>query len=119
MALEMVVKSAKRFGARYGRRARHQTAKIEAEQKKKHKCPYCKAPAVKRISAGIWNCKKCKAKFTGKAYTVPKKIIIKQDISREDIVEHEEEEKKEKEEEEKPQKYKEKKKEEKKEEEAE
>jgi large subunit ribosomal protein L37Ae len=114
MVLEKVLRSAKRFGARYGRKLRQKTAKIEAEQRKRHKCPYCHAPAVRRLAAGIWNCKKCSSKFTGKAYTIPKKIIIKQEISKEEIVEHEEE--KEEEEGEKAQTYKEKKKEEKKEE---
>ena len=25
---------------------------------------------VKRLSVGIWNCKKCSSKFTGKAYSL-------------------------------------------------
>ena len=62
--------SSKRFGARYGRTIKHNFAKIEQEQRKLHKCPYCSKIAVKRLSAGIWNCRKCGAKFTGKAYTV-------------------------------------------------
>ena len=33
---------------------------------------------VNRISKGIWVCKKCKSKFTGKAYTIAEKIISKQ-----------------------------------------
>ncbi len=64
--------SIKRFGARYGRTVKLKLAKIEKEQKKKHKCPYCNSMQVKRLSAGIWFCKKCKAKFTGKAYTLAK-----------------------------------------------
>jgi len=59
----------KRFGPRYGRRTKHKFAKIEIEQHKKHKCPYCNKDGVKRVSAGIWECKKCNQKFTGKAYT--------------------------------------------------
>jgi large subunit ribosomal protein L37Ae len=64
----------KRFGARYGSKVKQKFGKIEALQKGKHKCPYCNAPKVKRISAGIWECKKCGAKFTGKAYTIKKSI---------------------------------------------
>ena len=67
--------SVKRFGARYGRRVKHRLAEIEAVQKGKHICPYCKAPRVKRISAGIWECRKCNSKFTGKAYSIKKEII--------------------------------------------
>ena len=70
--------SAKRFGARYGRKPKLKFSKIETEQRKLHKCPYCNKVAVKRIAMGIWNCRKCKAKFTGKAYSVSKKIIVKE-----------------------------------------
>ncbi|MDO8656077.1 MAG: 50S ribosomal protein L37ae [Nanoarchaeota archaeon] len=61
--------STKRFGARYGRTLRAKFAKIEMVQRAKQKCPYCNKTAVKRLSMGIWNCTKCKIKFTGKAYT--------------------------------------------------
>jgi len=68
----------KRFGARYGRTIRARVSKIETELKKKHKCPYChKIGGVKRIAIGIWHCKKCKSKFTGKAYSITKKIKTK------------------------------------------
>ncbi len=64
--------SIKRFGPRYGRTVKLKLAKIEKEQRKKHKCPYCSSLQVKRISVGIWFCRKCRAKFTGKAYTIAK-----------------------------------------------
>ena len=70
--------SVKRFGARYGRKLKVRFSKIETEQRKLHKCPYCNKIAVKRIAVGIWFCRKCKAKFTGKAYSVEKKIITKE-----------------------------------------
>ena len=70
--------SVKRFGARYGRKLKIKFSKIETEQRKFHKCPYCNKIAVKRVAVGIWNCKKCKAKFTGKAYSVSKKILTKE-----------------------------------------
>jgi large subunit ribosomal protein L37Ae len=60
----------KRFSARYGRRPKKKFAQIEKEQRSKHKCPYCSKTAVKRIAAGIWQCRKCNIKFTGKAYTL-------------------------------------------------
>ncbi len=65
--------SVKRFGARYGRRIKEKLSKIEHELKKKHVCPYCSYKQVKRLAAGIWFCKKCNTKFTGKAYTLSKK----------------------------------------------
>ena len=61
-------KSAGRFGARYGRRVRIKTANVEQKQRKKQKCPYCKKPGVKRISKGIWHCKKCNKKFASDTY---------------------------------------------------
>jgi large subunit ribosomal protein L37Ae len=60
--------SAGRFGARYGKKVRKIVAEIEKLQKKRHVCPKCKMPYVKRISTGIYYCKKCKIKFAGKAY---------------------------------------------------
>lgn len=71
--------SVKRFGSRYGRKLKERFGKIEAEQRKKQKCPYCSALKVKRLAVGIWECRKCKAKFTGKAYSVSKKIIAKEE----------------------------------------
>ena len=67
--------SAKRFGARYGKTVKSKVAKIEAEQRRFHKCPYCTYEKVKRVSAGIWECRKCGAKFTGRAYTPEKRKI--------------------------------------------
>ena len=78
MKTEENLGSVKRFGARYGRKLKIKFSKIETEQRKLHKCPYCNKTAVKRIAVGIWNCKKCHAKFTGKAYSVSKKIITKE-----------------------------------------
>lgn len=66
----------KRFGTRYGRTTKHKLAKIEIEQKKDHKCPYCAKPKVHRVSFGIWQCEKCNAKFTAKAYTVGSKLSL-------------------------------------------
>ena len=78
MALPKKLGSVKRFGARYGRRVKHKLAKIEAIQKGKHKCPYCHSMKVKRITAGIWYCGKCKAKFAGKAYSIKKAVITEE-----------------------------------------
>ena len=68
--------SAKRFGARYGRRLKLRVAELEKSIKDSNKCPYCHKPKVRRLSAGIWNCGKCGSKFTGKAYAVRKKIEV-------------------------------------------
>ena len=61
------VKAAGRFGVRYGRRVRTKIADIESHQRKKQQCIFCKG-TVKRLSTGIWQCKKCSKKFAGHAY---------------------------------------------------
>jgi len=78
MALPKALASIKRFGARYGRTVKHKFARIEREQRKKYKCPYCNYTKVKRAAAGIWQCRKCKAKFTSKAYSVAKETVIRE-----------------------------------------
>ena len=74
--------SVKRFGARYGRTVKMKFAKVEAEQKKAHTCPYCSKPKVKRIAYGIWECTKCESKFTARAYTVGKKSSLVEQATR-------------------------------------
>jgi len=66
--------STKRFGTRYGRTLKQKFGEIEAESRKRHKCPYCHKTKVKRIATGIWQCRKCDTKFTGKAYTISKNL---------------------------------------------
>ena len=68
--------SVKRFGARYGRRVKHKLAAIEAIQKGKHTCPYCRAQKVKQLAVGIWHCKRCNSKFTARAYNINKTHIF-------------------------------------------
>jgi large subunit ribosomal protein L37Ae len=62
------VGTAGRFGARGGTRARKAIALIEKNQKKWQKCPSCGQTRVKRVSVGIWQCRKCSHKFAGGAY---------------------------------------------------
>ena len=70
--------SAKRFSARYGSKPKHKFAKIEKEQRKKHRCPYCNHSKVKRVVVGIWHCRKCNSKFTGKAYSIAKLVGVEE-----------------------------------------
>ncbi len=67
--------SAKRLGVRYGRTIRQKIGNIERELRSKHICPYCAKPKVKRLAAGIWECRGCNAKFSGAAYAVKRKMI--------------------------------------------
>jgi large subunit ribosomal protein L37Ae len=60
------VGSTGRYGARYGTKTKKVVRDVEA--KKTKLCPYCERPALKKLAAGIWYCRKCKTKFAGAAY---------------------------------------------------
>ncbi len=62
------VRSAGRFGSRYGVGIRKRLLKVEDRQLKPQTCPFCHFKKVKRKSTGIFVCKKCGAKFAGGAY---------------------------------------------------
>ncbi len=68
MAETAKVKSTGRLGVRYGVGIRKRLLKVESEQKKKHLCPRCGYASLKRLSKGIFFCKKCRNKFSGGAY---------------------------------------------------
>jgi large subunit ribosomal protein L37Ae len=62
------VKSAGRFGSRYGKKVRTTLVKVESKQRLKQKCPFCSRKGVKRLSKGIWKCSKCDKKFASNTY---------------------------------------------------
>jgi len=59
-----------RFGPHYGLSIRKKVKEVEDKQKKRQICIKCNMPCAKRVSTGIFLCKKCGTKFTGKAYFV-------------------------------------------------
>ncbi len=66
-----------RFGARYGATIRLRVKEIEEAMRAPHRCPRCKTRGkLKRISIGIWTCKKCGYTFAGGAY-LPSTGIVK------------------------------------------
>lgn len=76
------VKSAGRFGSRYGRGIRDRVVNVEEKQRRFHECPSCGFNKVKRVSTGLFRCRKCSAVFTGGAYypstmggTIVKKMV--------------------------------------------
>lgn len=62
------IKSAGRFGSRYGKKVRTKLVKVESKQRVKQKCPFCSKLGVKRLSKGIWKCQKCDKKFASNTY---------------------------------------------------
>lgn len=73
--------STKRFGPRYGKTTKDRFGAIEKQQQKLYKCPYCSREQVKRQASGIWECKKCGAKFASKAYSVSKVSTIQSKVT--------------------------------------
>lgn len=61
--------SVARFRERGGASLRKVRAKIERALKRAYECPQCQQVAVKRLSVGIWKCRKCGYMFAGGAYT--------------------------------------------------
>lgn len=72
------VGSTGRFGSRYGRRVKVMLKKVEMKQKTMYICPSCKRNSVRRLSAGIWECQKCNAKFAGGAYSLKTELVGKE-----------------------------------------
>jgi large subunit ribosomal protein L37Ae len=90
-----IVKSAGRFGARYGQHIKRKIVDIESRQRKKQKCPFC-SKKVKRLSKGIWKCKSCKKKFAAHAYYIEKDSIqVKQEKENRQPIKAKEKQKKE------------------------
>ena len=79
MGRKKKIGSAGRFGARYGKKVRQLVSEIEKVQKRRHICPKCQMPYVKRIAAGIWECKKCGTKFAGGAYYPKSEVVRKEE----------------------------------------
>lgn len=70
MSHTKLIKSAGRFGPRYGLKIRKKIRELESLYRNKRvKCPYCNYESVKRIAFGIWYCEKCGKKFASKAYS--------------------------------------------------
>ncbi|MFQ5887300.1 MAG: 50S ribosomal protein L37ae [Candidatus Hydrothermarchaeales archaeon] len=63
-----------KFRTNYGMSLRKKYAGVDRKMRIPHKCPNCEKMAVKRKAAGIWECRKCGAKFSGGAY-LPKTSI--------------------------------------------
>jgi large subunit ribosomal protein L37Ae len=58
-----------RYGVRYGVKTRKAVAAVLDTKARKYECPQCKHIAVRRVSSGIWKCRKCDLIFAGGAYT--------------------------------------------------
>lgn len=64
------------LGSRYGAMVRKRYIKVVKDVKRPHRCPQCGLQRVKRVSVGVWKCRKCGFTFTGGAYTPITKLGI-------------------------------------------
>jgi large subunit ribosomal protein L37Ae len=64
------------LGTRYGATVRKRYIKVITELRKPHKCPECGFVRVKRVSVGVWKCRKCDFTFAGGAYTPVTKLGV-------------------------------------------
>ena len=56
------------LSTRYGTAPRRRHIDILVRLRKKHECPKCKVRATRRLSVGLWQCRRCGNQFTGGAY---------------------------------------------------
>lgn len=64
------------LGPRYGATVRKRYIKVVTEMKKAHECPQCGFPRIKRVSVGVWKCRKCGFMFAGGAYVPITKLGV-------------------------------------------
>ena len=72
-----------KYGRRYGVRVRKRMRDVETQRAGTYPCPRCLSLAVRRTSAGIWECRHCDLVFTGGAY----QPVVSKGIMREEPVE--------------------------------
>ncbi len=53
---------------RYGFTLRRVWSEVVSKARAKYECPRCKKVAVRRVSAGIWKCRRCGLVMAGGAY---------------------------------------------------
>lgn len=58
------------MSVRYGAKLRKFKTKAINSKIERYSCPKCAKKKVKRVSYAIWQCKSCKAKIAGGAYSL-------------------------------------------------
>lgn len=52
----------------YGKKIRHAVRAAARKASAHYRCPKCSRPAVRRVSAAVWQCRKCDTKFSSGTY---------------------------------------------------
>ena len=73
-----------KYGTRYGSSLRKVIKKIEISQHSKYNCVFCGKDNVKRVVAGIWECKSCHKVMAGGAYMLntPTAATVRSTVAR-------------------------------------
>ncbi|GBC69795.1 hypothetical protein HRbin01_01499 [archaeon HR01] len=66
---------AKGLGPRYGSTLRKRWAEVVQSARSTHRCPKCESMRVRRVSVGIWMCRRCGLKFAGQAYSPGQRVV--------------------------------------------
>lgn len=56
------------YGPRYGVKVRRRLKEVLEGKRRWHPCPRCEHLSVKRVSTGVWRCRRCDHTFAGGAY---------------------------------------------------
>lgn len=75
------------LGPRYGVKIRRRVREIVEEKSRWHVCPRCNYSSVKRVSSGVWRCRRCDYTFAGGAYRPVVTTAVARQISRKTSVE--------------------------------
>ncbi|HDJ21816.1 MAG TPA: 50S ribosomal protein L37ae [Candidatus Bathyarchaeota archaeon] len=59
---------------RGGSTLRKRYGRVVKAMRASHRCPNCVSPSVRRVSVGLWSCRKCGYTFAGGAYTPRTKV---------------------------------------------
>lgn len=62
------------LAARYGTAPRRRYIGILTRMRRPHECPQCQTKSARRLSVGLWECRRCGFQFAGGAYTPFTKI---------------------------------------------
>lgn len=52
----------------YGKKIRQAVSEANKKSRKKYKCPSCSRTSIRRVANGVWQCRKCSAKFASGAF---------------------------------------------------
>lgn len=70
------------LGPRYGVKIRRRIREVLREKGHWHACPRCRHPSVRRVSKGVWHCRRCDLTFAGGAYRPVVTTSIRRQVTR-------------------------------------